>query len=177
MAAGQVLPIKPPAPNATWTLDFWGPALQCGDVPKTKSDQIFTNTWKSYDIDDPVDAAAYAFLSWVPWSWNDYGGNEDFTSNPTPYLPFIFNLTEINTTSLSENISKIPKMGPPSSLVSTGRPLSLFIAALPGTEVISIAKSDPDPNYAGDTAKKVVLGKSGLCDYRSIGGITDTQQL
>ena len=32
MALGQILPITALAPNASWTLNFWGPLLRCNDV-------------------------------------------------------------------------------------------------------------------------------------------------
>ena len=58
MALGQILPITPPAPNhgrpypnASWTLNFWGPLLQCNDVIGIARDQIWTNIWNSYKYD------------------------------------------------------------------------------------------------------------------------------
>lgn len=51
MALGQILPITAPAPNASWTLNFWGPLLQCKDVTGIERDQIWTNIWNSYNHD------------------------------------------------------------------------------------------------------------------------------
>lgn len=47
MGLGQILPISPPAPNATWKLDFWGPALRCDNVAQPERDEIYTNIWNS----------------------------------------------------------------------------------------------------------------------------------
>lgn len=161
MAAGQVLPVTPPAPNATWTLDFWGPALQCNDVPETKSDEIFTNIWNSYDVDDSGDPALYGFLSWVPWSPSDYGENENFTgnsSNLAPYLPFMFDFLKVYSGADYGGVSVIPKMGPPSTPLSTGGPMSLFIAVLPGSQYVSITRVVPGHNHNGDMeAHKEIL--------------------
>ena len=39
MGLGQILSITPPVPNITWTDDFWGPALQCSDVPEAEREK------------------------------------------------------------------------------------------------------------------------------------------
>ena len=182
MAAGQVLPVTPPATNATWTLDFYGPALQCDDVPETKKDQILTNIWNSYNVGDP---ASYGFLSWVPWSPSDYGENANITGNssdPAPYLPFMFDFIKIYSGSSYGGEYVVPKMGPPSSSLSTGGPLSLFIAVLPGTQSVSIREVIPGQNQEGDQqaykdiyySPPVNAGSPGLCSYRTIRHVTDT---
>ncbi|KAL9632579.1 MAG: hypothetical protein Q9204_003730 [Flavoplaca sp. TL-2023a] len=183
MAAGQVLPITSPAPNATWTLDFWGPALQCNDVPETKRNQIFTNIWNSYNIDDPRDPASYSFLSWVPWSVSDYRENGNYTwdsSNPTSYLPFMFDFVQLHDGVHYGSINRVPKIGPASSPVSTSGPLSLFIATLPGTQKVSIMKTYPGRNPAGIREYKYIKyspskngSVSGECDYRTISRVSD----
>ena len=183
MTAGEVLPVTPPAPNSTWTLDFWGPALQCDNVPETKKDEIFTNIWNSYYTHDlDPDPASYGFLSWVPWSPVDYGENENFSvdqTNPAPYLPFMFDFLQVYSGADYGGVEHVPKMGPPSSTVSTDAPLSLFMAVLPGTQSVNVHKTYPGPNAAGatDSFTDVVSsmpGNSGTCPYRNISHVTDT---
>ena len=134
MGLGQILPITPPAHNASWTLDFWGPALQCNDVAATERDKIWINIWNSYSANF---TGSYAFLSWVPWSNLDFGGYFDeipvglFKINLTASgtdrdLPFLFNVTE-----------SISRAGPPSSSVSTDGAASLLIAVLPNSQNLS----------------------------------------
>lgn len=193
MAAGQVLPVTPPASNATWTLDFWGPALQCNDVPETKSHDIFTNIWNSYNI--VVEAhpwPRYGFLSWVPWSlresWPDQIHYSPADWNITPYdvaqyRPFLLDGPAYNFTNkfdyppivgLGRPDWHIPKQGPPSSLVSIGGPLSLLIAVLPGSQYFQIW----DIDKAGSHVNKYVVyqlkdGDEVFCDYGTIGHVTD----
>ena len=184
MAGGQVLPVTPPASNATWTLDFWGPALQCDDVPANKSEQIFTNIWNSYDFDGPGNSSTYGFLSWVPWSGVDYGENANFSGNATnlaPYLPFLFDFISISSSAFEGGSDVLPRKGPPSSSVSTSGPLSLFVAVLPGTQNVRVTKTYPGPNAAGDnTLHKQTLYSlpgtaetSGTCDYSTIRHVTE----
>src|SRR5271163_2114240 len=61
MGTGQILSITPPATNASWTQEFWGPALQCNDVTAAERDSIWVNIWNNIGQNPPV------FLSWVPW--------------------------------------------------------------------------------------------------------------
>lgn len=121
---GQILPITPPVANASWTLDFWGPALQCNDVTVNEQDgdQIYTSLWNSYykslNSTGNLGLVTYTFLSWVPWS---YGDNTTYDLNFTSAeadQPFVLDL-------------KGDFFGPSSSSVSTGGPASLFIAVLP----------------------------------------------
>ena len=122
MGLGQILPIRPPPPNATWALDFWNPALRYNDVEASKRDSIRKNIWNSYSGSH---AGSYAALSWVPWSPSDvriYGINLT-GSDIDRDLPFIFNT--------SRNSSSI---GPPPASLSTDGPASLFIAIMPETQ-------------------------------------------
>jgi hypothetical protein len=119
MGLGQILPISPPAPNASWTLDFWGPALQCNHVTAEKRDKIWLNIWNSYNA---TTTGAYAFLSWVPWSYVDsWAYYLNLTASGIDRdLPFFLNLTVQGT-----------PIGPATSSVSTEGPASLFVAVLP----------------------------------------------
>jgi hypothetical protein len=120
MGLGQILPITPPATNASWTLDFWGPALQCNDVTGTERDDIWINIWNSYN----GSSASYPYLSWVPWvSWNP-----DVASGMNPDLPFHF----LNSTPNEGPIGLSP------SFLSTEEPASIFIAVLPESQYLTV---------------------------------------
>ena len=141
MGLGQILPIAAPAPNASWTLDFWGPALQCNDVDATKQDAIWTNIWNSYNGSS---TGPYAFLSWVPWSeansWTYYLNMT--ASGIDRDLPFFFNVTYQSQSCI----------GPSQASLSTDGPSSLFIAVLPETqnlEISTLSASGTETEYNG----------------------------
>ena len=149
MGLGQILPITPPAPNVSWTLDFWGPALQCNDVAATKRDKIWINIWNSYN----TTMGPYGFLSWVPWS-DTYSMFSEGFLNMSGFdrdLPFF---TTNNST-----------YGPPPSSLSTDGPASLFIAILPEAQFFEI-------DAEGDESSIIPKNSSG-CAYHSIQNLTD----
>ncbi|KAL8985284.1 MAG: hypothetical protein Q9205_000982 [Flavoplaca limonia] len=169
MVAGEVLPVTPPASNATWKLHFWGPALQCNDVPETKSDEIFTNMWNAIDIIDTNPT----FLSWVPWSPADFAAPENFTriSNVhTPYLPFL-DFVEAQSNSGdggNATTSRSNMMGPPPSSLSTPGPLSLFVAVLPGFVDVRVDHEWPKVDYIPTPPVEHTH-----CDYGTIKHVSD----
>lgn len=126
MGLGQILPISAPASNATWSLDFWGPALQCHDVDKTDRDRTWINIWNAVNQSNPD---FYAFLSWVPWSDGEeiLNGLPDDDSLALPdfqpannNLPFLFNYT-----------SDAPVVGPQTAFLPINGSASFFIATFP----------------------------------------------
>ena len=42
-ATGSILPIMPPSANASWTVDFYGPALECSNVTESLRADIQAN--------------------------------------------------------------------------------------------------------------------------------------
>ena len=143
VTGGQLSSVTPPAPNATWSLDFWGPGLQCSYVPEDRAEKLMVNIWNSYYNDSS--AATYAFLSWLPWSPVDYPLNINFTAefktsddvihhirfnadgtksigqeadNPAPYLPFIYDLQ--GTYPISEPSNYLPAFYQYSNLTHFG---------------------------------------------------------
>jgi hypothetical protein len=64
-AQGQVLPITPPSLNASWSLSFWGPSLQCSNVEGQGREDIWASVWEYLDNGTRC-ADSYGYLSWVP---------------------------------------------------------------------------------------------------------------
>jgi len=101
---GSVLSITPPldALNASWALDFPGPAIQCRNVSTAMRNAII-NTMTIKRKPCPV---YYGFMSWVP-------GNSDLMSNA----------------SMPNNETVLTSLGP---LNVTGpTPATIFVAAFP----------------------------------------------
>lgn len=144
MGFGQILPIAPPASNASWTLNFWGPALQCSDVALPERDKIWTSIWNSYNA---TTNGSHIFLSWVPWSSTDIRAmNLDYSVDPN--LPFISDI------------------GPsPSDLSTDGEPASLFLAVLPEMRNVLVSINENRTLFQYGTE---------YCGFQTIQNITDS---
>ncbi|KAK4901585.1 hypothetical protein LTR27_001357 [Elasticomyces elasticus] len=69
-AQGKILAINPPAPNASWTLEFWGPSLRCDNVAAPQRRAILNNFGASLSgqVDNYTDSScglAQPYFSWV----------------------------------------------------------------------------------------------------------------
>jgi len=62
-ANGDILAIQPPSLNASWSLNFWGPALHCNNVSGVDRTDILENigSWSEEHL-TPI---SYTYLSWV----------------------------------------------------------------------------------------------------------------
>lgn len=70
---GRILQITPPAPNATWSLDFWGPSLECIAVEGQQRYDIWSNVYRFLNNGTNC-YLSYGYLACLPTS--------------TGYLPF-----------------------------------------------------------------------------------------
>jgi hypothetical protein len=102
-AQGQILPITSPSSNASWTLDFWGPSLQCSNVKGQDYEDIWTNLWEHYAKDGDDCRKSFGYLAWAP------------TTNTS--VPFTFD----NDTSIFSY-----------NALTIGAPATIFIAIVPG---------------------------------------------
>ena len=156
MGLGQILPIRPPAPNATWTLDLWAPALQCNDVEANKRDSIWTNIWNSYNNNTGL----YGSLAWVPWSPNDVNMRvANMTAGVIDRdLPFL------------HNASQVPSwVGPPPAALSTDGYASLFFAVLPGAQNFTIV----NPRSGLEVYPNTGPYQGSSCVYQNINNLSD----
>jgi hypothetical protein len=62
-ARGEILAIPPPALNASWKLEFWGPSIRCTNVSDPLRGE-FLNNIGTYiqDMHNPP-----SYLAWTPW--------------------------------------------------------------------------------------------------------------
>jgi hypothetical protein len=153
MLLGQILPITPPAPNASWALNFWGPALQCNDAAAAEREKVWVNIWNTYNST----GEPYFYLSWVPWSPGDMEYFLD-TLKTDHYLPFLFNVSGEAVT------------GPSSSLVSTYGPASLWTAVIP--RMLNLTMGYPN---IGGGSHPIFFDYENFepCDYRMIQNLSE----
>jgi hypothetical protein len=88
------------------------------------------NIWNYYASNES-NSGSFAYLSWVPWSYNDYSLWYDnlTTAGIDRNLPFLFDVR--NGPAL---------MGPPTTAVSTDDAMSLFLAVVPAAQRV---KAEP----------------------------------
>ena len=167
MGLGQILPISSPASNATWTLDFWGPALQCNDVAKEDRDRTWINIWNSYNASQ---TGPYTFLSWVPWSYLD-GSVEGI---PEPFLSQTdLHHVDINLPFLSNHTWDPPVIGPPASFLPTNGSASFFIAMFPEAQNFTVEGGGTAdyPTWINDQGSGDSINS---CEVQTMHEITDT---
>lgn len=103
-AQGQILPISAPAPNASWNLDFWAPALQCHDVEGVVRDNTLNHILDQWgNVSDC--SHAYGYMAWTG------------TSNST--LPFVQQHANSSRRVLQADA------------LTYGAPASIYVATLP----------------------------------------------
>ena len=74
-ADGSVLPIEPIGSNASWSLRFDGPAIDCGAVSSTEKEFMLENIRENMIADDCL--TSYGYISWTP----DDSGSVPFYNN------------------------------------------------------------------------------------------------
>lgn len=95
-AGGFILPIKPPALNSSWVLNFYGPSISCGAMNKRVQEQVLNNfaDWYGSREDCVWHSPEYTYLA---WSSNSLNSSMSSTSYQTPN-PFIKKSGENSTT-------------------------------------------------------------------------------
>lgn len=63
-ADGSILPIEPIGSNASWSLNFDGPAIDCSAVPLTEEEAIFQNIREYLTTDNCL--TSFGYISWTP---------------------------------------------------------------------------------------------------------------
>lgn len=122
MSRGAILPIHSPAPNASWSQQFWGPELRCQHADASSREQIFVNIWNSYNVSG---SGSLGYLSWVPWSsaelslWRMSDAIE--SAKDLPFVPSLY----------WHNLEDPSLRGPPTSQIAGDGPASLWFVAIP----------------------------------------------
>ncbi|KAK4899261.1 hypothetical protein LTR27_003493 [Elasticomyces elasticus] len=157
MALGQILPVAPPSSNASWTLNFWGPALRCAEVEDERRTLIIVNLWnkalggsKSNVPGNPPPVPRPVTV-WVPWdsrqTWNSLDPRyDDLAENPqfNGDLPFLGNDTNATLSTAT---------------LAFDRPASIFAAVL--------------PNMMPLTGPFTLFANGSDCDYYSTINLTE----
>lgn len=86
---GEVLPIKPPASNTSWSLDMYGPTLQCKEVEGEQKTRIWTNVWISLGLGQARNCdGTLAYLGWIPCAEDPSLPFQIAKGNSTPTASF-----------------------------------------------------------------------------------------
>ena len=128
VAQTSILPIEPPFPNSSWTLDFKGPSLKCSPTSSSQSLSFQRNIAQYLQQDEGTNCYTPAtYLSWLPRpKWNTLGLYDE-TISAQPYSPP--DLT--NSTSLAfMDPEAIFSFGSLSSISSQNMP-TLYFAIMP----------------------------------------------
>lgn len=130
---GYVLPISSPSENATWLLDFPGPALLCENINETSAlyRNISDNILNAMTAGTDGCVRSFGYLSWVPTV-------PDINSGAISSLPFpsFFNISDSKLSSVVYEAPSLP-LGPVSRDAEV---LELYIAAMPGMNQDSICQ-------------------------------------
>ncbi|KAK5704511.1 hypothetical protein LTR17_021819 [Elasticomyces elasticus] len=148
LAQGQALPIKPPSLNASWTLEFWGPALQCQEVQGADRDAIWVNIWNSYRKAKD----SWAFLAWTP--------HEGGPTAPRVGLPFVANSSE-------------PTLYP--AILNGGVDMGLYLAVLPNMLQVTPISSPNGTNGHIDLGFNF-NSNSSYCDLATVSTFQQLEQ-
>ncbi|KAJ4856067.1 hypothetical protein T069G_09435 [Trichoderma breve] len=124
---GYVLPISSPYDNATWLLEFPGPALSCESINKASAlyHNISDNILNAMTAGAAGCVRSFGYLSWVPTV-------PDINSGAISSLPFpsLFNISDSKLSSAVYEPPSLP-LGPVSRDAEV---LELYIAAMPGMD-------------------------------------------
>ena len=162
---GEILAIDSPAVNATWSLDFWGPGLQCNDVTTNDREAIWTNIWNGLKY--TYKGGQYVFLSWAPWPAN---------------VPILKGTSQIPENSSNRNLPFLlgHELGPSAHTLSTDGPASFYIAVLPQMLNITLVGDDPPavqwtspistytPQCQYETTQNLSKPLSRECNFKNI---------
>ena len=112
LAGGEILQMNPPAPNASWTIDFVGPSIKCDNVPTAMHQRLRRNIADGLNASEA--ALVYGYLAWFP----DFGWLGDDLIDTLPFM------------AEAANGSLEFQAGSVSGLVDSDH-ISLYLAALP----------------------------------------------
>jgi hypothetical protein len=83
-ATGSILPITPASANASWAIDFVGPALKCTNISRSLSSEIQSNIASAMNASvDTSQCVAYGYLAWLenmPFTKSSNASQYDFNS-------------------------------------------------------------------------------------------------
>lgn len=120
LSQSSILPIQPPQKNATWTLKFPGPAIECGNVDKDLENNITENIKAASQAQNC--GLSYGYISWVPAASMSRDGVESIN-----HLPFYLEdgFSRLGTDTLG------PRLYNPPEHVETNSSLRFYIAVMP----------------------------------------------
>jgi hypothetical protein len=114
---GEILPISAPYANSSWLLNFHGPALNCNPVTSSLYSDIIQNVLVTMETNECF--PSYGYISWTP----------DTSTNGS--LPFNKNGNDTYTLRSGTLGPQVNSYASDGVVISSGPPLSLFVATFP----------------------------------------------
>ena len=65
-ASGDILPIRPPSLNSTWSIDFWAPDLRCRDASEQQRKDVWEDVFNYLNATSTNCLDSYSYISWLP---------------------------------------------------------------------------------------------------------------
>lgn len=151
MSQGAILPIPPPAQNASWTLDFLGPSLKCKEVDHETKFRFLANAIEAYNAKNLSQSASLylpLYVSWIPtYFWP-----------PASNLPFPY--VEINGTS---NGTISPNVITSTQVKDDWSELTLYLMTIPKTQKLLDWPNPSNVSMTIENAKELYTGTCLSC--------------
>lgn len=150
-SGGSILPIVPPSPNASWILDFDGPALSCGTINSTMQQLMQANILNAYrnnSCQQPYNYLAWTAANGSPTPSEGIAVNEDpFGDHAVPFSetsPFSMNKGTLgpllyDAVGASDNSTV-------NGTANATQVATIYFAAIPKFKYRELGSCDANPN-------------------------------
>ncbi|KXT10354.1 hypothetical protein AC579_9159 [Pseudocercospora musae] len=152
---GTILPISPASPNASWSLDFNGPALRCNNINTTMREQMQTNILNAYrgnSCQQPYNYLAWTAANGSPTPSEGIASNENpFGNHAAPFsntTPFIMNRGTLGP--LLYDAVGAKGNATTNGAANATQAATIYFAAMPKFKYRELGSCDANPNITAE---------------------------
>ncbi|EME78326.1 uncharacterized protein MYCFIDRAFT_216609 [Pseudocercospora fijiensis CIRAD86] len=152
---GTILPISPSSPNASWSLDFNGPALKCNNINATMQQLMQTNILNAYrgnSCQQPYNYLAWTAANGSPTPSEGIASNEDpFGNHAVPFsnsTPFTMNQGTLGP--LLYNAVGAKGNATTNGTANATQVATIYFAAIPKFKYRELGSCDANPNTTAE---------------------------
>ncbi|KAF7193881.1 hypothetical protein HII31_04771 [Pseudocercospora fuligena] len=152
---GTILPISPSSPNASWSLDFNGPALRCSNVNATLQALMQTNILNAYrgnSCQQPYNYLAWTAANGSPTPSEGIASNEDpFGNHAVPFsatTPFAMNQGTLGP--LLYDAVGAKGNATTNGTANATQVATIYLAAIPKFKYRELGSCDANPNITAE---------------------------